>query len=250
MQIVSFGLQALEEQINRLLPRHLADAKILEQHVQLVFDPILEKWSRTLPVFVYQLSGSLSEWLFLPEVVDAVSRKHLISVDMDILISARGKQSLVHLESCGLEVGDLYLDSTNCSPGFSRIARVLPGGEEYVRYKIIHTLTGTSTVGSPAIARDKYYQYFCDEVRCFRCINWPSVAIRIFHRESSWPQPHTLLTLQSTSILLVHKIDSWRKHENWSKPFQKVAQMRLSNNFFAFPVEKKLVEILLPQFWH
>ena len=89
--IVSFVVQALEEQINQLLPRHLADAKILEQHVQLVFDPILERWSRTSLSFAHQLSGSLSEWLFLPDVVDKVSRNPLISVDMDILIFERGK---------------------------------------------------------------------------------------------------------------------------------------------------------------
>ena len=138
--------------MNKLLPRELADSEVMEEHVHLVFLPIVKLLSLDYPSRDLQLSGSLGEKLFLPDILDRKSGDNLISVDIDVLISEQGKQSLVHLELDGLNVGDLYFDSTDCSMGFTRIARLTQNGKEYVKYKPAVNSRNKSGVDSPSIA--------------------------------------------------------------------------------------------------
>ena len=178
--------------MNSLLPRELADSHVMEEHVRLTFRPIVKLLSLDYPSRVLQLSGSLGERLFLPDVVEKKSGANLISADIDILISEPGKRSVVHLESRGLDVGDLYFDPTDCSMGFTRIARLTQNGKEYIKYKPVVNSTTKSGVGSPSIESTSFYLYHCDEVRCFRCSAWPAVACSIYKRKSSWPLAHNL----------------------------------------------------------
>ena len=124
--ITSIALHMVGNQLCNLpcYNRRLADSQVMQEHVGLVFEPIICFWSHEYPSEDLSLSGSLGERLFLPDIIGVKTGSHLISVGIDMLRSRPGKKFEVHLNSRDCNDMEFYIDPTDCSTGFLRIARV------------------------------------------------------------------------------------------------------------------------------
>ena len=189
----------------------LAEAENLQNHVTRQYEPLVE-CDKQQSVKHIQLSGSLSECLFLDSIIHADSRKLLYQSDMDYI--SFFSQELVYTSKSQTAVG-LVLDTYGCSPGYCRIKQV-------PSTKYIESSMFSVPLGSPSQDVSGEFNYKLDLVPCFCCSDWDVGVDSIFRSPTAraWPTPQLLREIKSTKILLVHKVDPARRHEHLGQYFR------------------------------